>query len=508
MNLITDPWLPAVRRSTSRGKIAPWQLTETDDPVVAIASPRPDFDGALWQFLIGLLQTCVPPANDGEWCDWLERPPSPAKLKRLLGEKYLSAFDTDGEQGAFMQDFDNKLDDDKKAKGIAQLLIDAPGDQTLKNNTDHFVKRKYVERLCQPCTLMALLTLQTNSPSGGSGHRTSMRGGGPLTTLIVSGEEDGDTKNLWHNLWLNVLPSERFLDNHSGKSAPSDIFPWLTTTRTSNNNELTTPDNVCILQMYWGMPRRIRINWQDVQTGNCDLCGTTSKRLISKYVTKNYGVNYEAWKHCLSPHYCEKDGKRIPQKGKDNSYREWLGLVSDIDGKTNAAKVVSAFQQIRMRRLKGEQFRLYTFGYKMDKMKPECWHETVFPLFKNVPEDFASDVQDLIKAAEECAYTISKCIKGVWTHDRKGSKVDTSFIDRNFYQDSQEQFFRLVAQLANGEHDNVADNWSKAIALVALTIFDHHTMSGNFADADHKSLVKYRTILCRKLAKIKKNLRI
>ena len=500
LNLITDPWLPVLRKSAIRDKIAPQQLTETDDPIVAVSSPRPDFDGALWQFLIGLLQTCAPPADDNEWCDWLEKPPLPAKLQRLLREKYLPAFDLDGERGAFMQDFDSKLDGAEN--NIAQLLIDAPGAQTLKHNTDHFVKRKQVERLCPTCTVMALLTLQINSPSGGSGYRVSVRGGGPLTTLVVSGEEDGDRKTLWHKLWLNVLPSDRFPANHSGKNEPADIFPWLAETRISCNNEKTTPADTHILQMYWGMPRRIRIDQQNVQRGYCDLCGVASEQLLSKYVTKKHGVSYEAWEHCLTPYSCSgKDGKKIPQKGKDSSYRDWLGLVSGIDGKTSAARVVRACQEVGGRRLKDEQFRLYTFGYRMDNMKPLCWHETVFPLFENTPEDFAADVQALIRAAEECVRTMTKCIKNI-------CKIDTSFIGRNFYQDSQDEFFRLVAQLAKGKRDDVAEAWGKVISRVALTLFDYHTMRGNFIDADHKAIVKNKNILCRKLADIKKKLRI
>lgn len=505
MNLITDPWLPVLRRSTIPDKIAPWQLTEPDDPVVAVASPRPDFDGALWQFLIGMLQTCVPPADDNKWCDWLENPPSPEILRRLLSKKYLDAFESNGEHGAFMQDFDSKLTG--ASKDIVQLLIDAPGAQTLNNNTDHFVKRGQVKHLCPTCTMMALLTLQINSPSGGQGHRTSMRGGGPLTTLVISGE--GDTKSLWHNIWLNVLPSDHFPDNHSGKNNPSDIFPWLATTRTSNNDGLTTPDNACILQMYWGMSRRIRISWQDVQAGNCDLCSVSSKQLVSNYVTKAYGVNYEGWEHCLTPYSLgRKDGEKIPQKGKDSSYREWLGLVNDIDSKTSIARVVRVFQQVGGRKLDDEQFRLYVFGYDMDNMKPQCWYETMFPLFTNTPEDFASDVQTLIKAAQESASTMSKCIKGVWTHNRKGRRIDTMYLSKNFYQDSQEQFFRLMAQLVEGKHDDVADSWGKVISHVALAIFDYHTMNGNFIDADHQAIVKNRNLLRNKLAKIKKNLRI
>jgi CRISPR system Cascade subunit CasA len=60
MNLISERWIPVRHADGSHERIAPWQLTDGvggDNPIVAVASPRPDFDGALTQFLIGLLQT-------------------------------------------------------------------------------------------------------------------------------------------------------------------------------------------------------------------------------------------------------------------------------------------------------------------------------------------------------------------------------------------------------------------------------------------------------------------
>jgi CRISPR system Cascade subunit CasA len=173
MNLISEPWIPVRRADGSRDKIAPCQTTDhvgTDkSPIVAIASPRPDFDGALAQFLIGLLQTTCTPPNKGIWRQWRREPPSAEELKSRFSDVSF-AFELEGER-AFMQDFTpseltNELD-------IAALLIEAPGDQTLEQNKDHFIKRDLVERLCPQCVAMALLTLQINAPSGGRGYRCS-----------------------------------------------------------------------------------------------------------------------------------------------------------------------------------------------------------------------------------------------------------------------------------------------------------------------------------------------
>ena len=61
MNLISECWIPVRRADGSRQRITPWQLTDgvSDNPILAVASPRPDFDGALTQFFIGLLQTTI-----------------------------------------------------------------------------------------------------------------------------------------------------------------------------------------------------------------------------------------------------------------------------------------------------------------------------------------------------------------------------------------------------------------------------------------------------------------
>jgi CRISPR system Cascade subunit CasA len=144
--------------------------------------------------------------------------------------------------------------------------------------------------------------LQINAPSGGAGHRTSLRGGGPLTTLIVS--DNDQQKILWQMLWLNVMPS--FSEN-SEKNELSDIFPWLARTRTSDDKKEgidTTPRDTSPLQMYWCMPRRIQLNFEKGGQGECHVCHRENISLLTDYITQNYGINYKGgWKHPLSPHY-------------------------------------------------------------------------------------------------------------------------------------------------------------------------------------------------------------
>ena len=170
MNLIESQWLP-VRRQSGEALIAPWQITEPDDPVLALAAPRPDFNGALLQFLIGLLQTACPPENDEQWGEWLESPPSSEVLNHRF-HSIAHAFDLDGDGPRFMQDALLLDEKDIKKVPITNLMIET--------NETHFLKPGTICSMCENCTASALFTLQTNSPEGGRGHFTSLRGGGRL----------------------------------------------------------------------------------------------------------------------------------------------------------------------------------------------------------------------------------------------------------------------------------------------------------------------------------------
>ena len=184
-NLIDAPWLPVRRRSGVVEHVQPWRITDRieEDPYVAFAWPRPDFNGAAHEFLIGLLSTAAAPDDDEEWDDgWLEPPLADVLEQRFSAVAH--AFDLDGPGPRFLQDLESL--DGAEDKGIAALLIDTPGAQTLRNNADLFVKRGAAPVLSRAAAAMALYTMSSYAPAGGAGHRTSLRGGGPMTTLVVA----------------------------------------------------------------------------------------------------------------------------------------------------------------------------------------------------------------------------------------------------------------------------------------------------------------------------------
>jgi len=345
MNLLHDPWIPVRDERGQRHWITPERLGEPQWR--AFDADRPDFNGSLAQFAIGLLQTTTPVANSIEWRGLFRTPPDAATLRGWF-EPVAAAFNLDGDGSRFMQDLGLGAEG-VAVNGIGALLIDSPGENTLKNNADHFVKRAQVQALCQAYAATALFALQLNAPAGGAGHRTGLRGGGPLTTLVLGPGE----ANLWQHLWMNVRDRPTFLAQ-GGSAELSEAqrsFPWLgRITAIQALNGETAQSQVHPAHLYWAMPRRIRLDLDNLASGNCDICSRDSDALISSYSTKNNSMNYKgSWTHPLSPYYETKEGwlPVHPQPGGPG-YRHWLAWVL---GATNNGKSATRVAQVVTRAL-------------------------------------------------------------------------------------------------------------------------------------------------------------
>ena len=161
MNLLEERWIPIRRASGAVDRIAPHEITERidTDPVLALDAPRPDFNGALIQFLIGLVQTAWVRA-DRFWDrdEMLWSPPAPNELEQMFAP-LKEAFHLDGDGPRFMQDLTLRSKDKPTRNDISALLIDFPGAQAIEKNADHFVKRSSGGAFCPHCAAAALFCL-------------------------------------------------------------------------------------------------------------------------------------------------------------------------------------------------------------------------------------------------------------------------------------------------------------------------------------------------------------
>lgn len=511
MNVILDPWIPVRRHSGTRQVIAPWQLTEglADDPIVTLDAPRPDLAGGLIQVLIGLLQTALAPEEGVDWEDVYQFPPCADALRATM-LPLAASFQLDGDGHRFMQDLSLAEGD---AKPIGALLIDNPGEHTERLNTDHFIKRGMVRGLCPACACTALYTLQSSAPSGGAGHRTSLRGGGPLNTLVVADPaQDRKAGALWHSVWLNVLPRLYFesLSGNPGLRNPEHRFPWLADTRTSDTKQggaPTTAAEVHPLQMYWAMPRRIRLDFGGGETGQCDLCGTNS-HLVTQYLTRNYGVDYAGpWQHPLTPRRRTPSGEWLPQHPQAGGigYRHWPELVADDvdDASIACAPVVRAFSPSYGRPRRA--VRLWAFGYDMDNMKARCWYEALMPLYpadQDATRVLVAAAADLVGAAGQIAKNLREALRKAWFSS--GSKVrgDLGFVEWSYWQVTEPDFFRLLDQIhavSQQDDDDVAlrHQWFRVINDAAVRLFDTWAASGDIAAEDPRRIALARRDLLR-----------
>ena len=484
MNLLNEPWLPVRRRDGSRSWVAPNQLADPD--IVAFAADRADFNGALAQFAIGLLQATTPVDDQASWRQFFNTPPDAAALTGWFAP-IASVFEFDGDGARFMQDFSLKPGEGASS-AIGGLLIDSPGENTLKNNSDHFIKRGQIEALCPHCAATALLALQINAPAGGAGHRTGLRGGGPLTTLVLC----QPTRNLWHDLWLNVCERSVFLaqQGDSRKTLAYFAFPWLADVGVIQPaGGETSPLQVSPDHVFWAMPRRIRLDMDGVGRGDCDICGRPSERLISCYETKNYGFNYKGpWNHPLSPYYEAKEGwlPLHPQPG-GIGYRHWLPWVMGLSAdkkRQRPARVVEYLRDFRSRSVKG-QLRLWAFGFDMENMKARCWYESTLPLYGLVdcePEaqkSIESEVSVWLAGAETAAYFLRSAVKEAWFGAE--SRGDLSAVDASFWSATEATFYRqLKAMIETARQESVDETdplpvreaWHRHLLQTCRQLFD------------------------------------
>ncbi len=504
MNLMNDPWIPVRCADGQIRRIRPHELTMTDNPVVALDAPRPDFNGALAQFLIGLLQTVCAPVDEDQWEEWLLSPPAPETLAQYFSP-LAAYFQLDGDGPRFMQDFDIKMAGNKKS--IEALLIEAPGDKTLKENTDHFIKSGEVKAVCAACTAMALFTLQTNAPSGGQGNRTSLRGGGPLTTLVVFDARTLQVSALlWRDLWLNILLKKEFLAKNPVKTdEPSVWFPWVLPTRTSEKGQRITPADAHPAVAYWATPRRIRLDFHTTTKGTCDICGTAAEKLLQYYTSLNLGANYLDWIHYLSPYYSKTPNSTewIPQHPQPGglSYRYWISCILD-NGKTEKiAQVVSVFQAQRKHFLPDSQFLAWAFGYDMDNMKARCWYEARLPLFE-LPDEFkrsylAEFAQQWVEASNEVHSLLFFALKQAWFKRPKDVKGDVSAIQLAFSNQTESAFYqglRTFAEALQTDCDlqdvqqKLNQEWHIHLVQQALALFDQWAAAGEWEYENPKRL--------------------
>lgn len=448
LNLITDPWIPAIR-DHEQVTLRPDQVTE--EGVTRPDWPRPDLNLACLELLVGLLFLADPPRDDGDWHKRYEKP-DPGRLRAAL-EPFAPHFELTGDGPRFLQDLERFEEDAKTGKSSSpdMLFIDSAGKSTAEKNADLMVKRERYGKLSLPLAAMALYTLQAFAPSGGSGNRTSMRGGGPMVTLIRP--LDSNAHPLWRLIWYNVPEGKALSPQLAAES-----LPWLRPTRTSKDDEIVTPDMSHPAEAFFGMPRRLRLQIEADM-----VCGV---------VQKTHGTNYQGWRHPLSPYYRQKPGAELlsehPKPGRV-SYRNWLGLAF---GQSTETRTMALSVHRYNTMSSPPPAEVLVGGWAMNKMTPMDFNVHVYPAFR-LGEDAEPRVSCLVESANEAARELKKAL-------RKAAKMDGSVagaMEETFFADTEAEFVTAVKSVVAGDGQETEEGWLACLRKAVLKLFDEYAVA-------------------------------
>lgn len=439
LNLISDFWIPVRTTGGTQRVIRPDQIAEPN--IVFPDWPRADLNIACLELLIGLVYMADPPDGPEDW--EMRTRPDPAHLREQLA-KLAPAFHLDGDGPRFLQDLD-QLEGEPNPPDM--LFIDSAGGNTARNNADLMVRRGRYPALDLPLAAMALYTLQAHAPSGGAGNRTSMRGGGPMVTLVDPGA------GLWDLVWANVP---------DGKPHGPEALPWMRATRVSESkNSEVWPEGSDPAEAFFGMPRRLRLVFEGgAMTG---------------VIQRPYGTNYAGWRHPLTPYYRMKIGaEQLPLHPRAGAfgYRNWLGVVMAAQNGELRQRAV-AVETFYQRAAPDQRASVIVAGWAMDNMKPRDFIFSRQP-FVTLSDAAALLLRGMVEAAEQFGVALRAALTPVVAEGEAREALREEFFAR-----SEGGFRDGLRALEDGMAQNtVAEAWVKALRGVALELFDARARPG------------------------------
>lgn len=495
-NLLNEDWIPVRRESGQEDWIAPHEVLDSEDPPIAIVAPRADFTGALTEFLVALAQTTFAPLRAGDIKKLIFSPPTAQEWKSQL-HPLKPAFELWGDGPAFMQDLAR---DFGKAKPSEQLLINAPGNNTIKKNKDLFVKHADIV-LGPRAAAMAILTRQIYDNGLGGGYRSTLRGAGPITTIIL-----GST--LWETICLNLSTASVWDQDVEAVQAPTaNVFPWMAPTQTSEGSKppVTPEDLEHPFAVFWPMPGRYRLIFVDRdEPVECSVTGELTRRVAVEFEAAQYGNNYEGpFVHPLSPF--EVDGEEVSYKrgrdvsGATGTYREWSGFASPFENQHEALTTRQFYEQYRYQWVKQSvsKPRLWCFGYHTAQASAIAWVDFTLNLLVTDGDDedrirqrerVSEHAGLFVKASTEAFRTVRGQLRkalfskppkvkgGKWKKpsDKKIYKANLGDeLKSRFWDATEDGFYRALERISK-EDDivEVHSEWLNTLRAEAYQIFD------------------------------------
>lgn len=492
LDLLSDPWIPVVRGG-SLAIIRPDQIAEPG--ITGLAWQRPDFNIACLELLIGLVSMAAPPKDEADWLSRFDKPDAD-KLREALAP-FTPHFALAGNGPRFLQDMEpfEQTATPSNIKPVDMLYIDSAGEETQSKNADLVVKRNRFASLPLAEAAMALYTLQAFAPAGGPGNRTSMRGGGPMTVLVQPCADPETRFPLWQLVFANTLFGLPLAVENA-----KEALPWLRQTRTSQNGEITTPDDVHPLEAFFGMPRRLRLIFKN--------------SLVVGVVQRPHGTNYVTWEHPLTPYYRKKENAAewLPVHPKPGriSYRNWMGITMKPTEEGNGTRRTARTVYEYSNRLRAPYFELMVGGWTMDKMKPCDFSLDKYPGFRGMDEDKTERVHRLVEASNIVSAALRDALKDAFLRRRSSdNRSANKFVDtavETFFAETEVIFEKSIRHIIDGTGGDVEETWYQTLRAQVMRMFDERVLDG-LIDHDIAIIERRVTARLKLFSKLKEQVR-
>src|SRR5277367_3350478 len=485
-NLLDSPFFPVLTRRGRRVWLPFSEIAASgDDEPLDFDWPRADFNIAALEFAVGVATLAFRPLKPTDWERLWDNPPGPEATCNAIAP-LIPAFALDGDGPRFMQEFGGL---EGRTWPIEALLIDTPGENGQVKNADVLTHRDRYPALGLAAAAMALYTLQQYAPEGGPGFRTSVRGGGPLTTLVLPPGRNGDRPPLWRIILANIVDNP---ENEIDEADFPKILPWLIPTLISDKEHggrLLSQADAAVhpLQALFGMPRRVALHFGG--DGLCAMTGNAGPITIS-FDQRPSGVNYGLWKHSLTPYRRKKEGDdpySVKPKSARFGYRDWTPVVvgekqGALAMPARAIQLARGSRRTLFREMDGAQASVRAAGWAMSTDTPVASLSAEQPLHLADSEE-AQIALDLAAkrfagSGEAAAAMLVQALKAALFSEGAKPATDRAVFEEArvaFYEASEDVFHDLLnAMLEAPEAEGEASSrkWQHALSRAAFSAFD------------------------------------
>lgn len=286
MNLLEDPWIP-VRANGGTGafRLLPYrELLCEPDETWQISLPRDDLELACLQLLVCLTQVMFLPEDDQMLRARIAKPLSVTEFDSGTVPCW-DWFDLDHPTQPFMQS--------RGVKGewtSMQKLLPGLPEKSSKSPTAHcfFNEVSEVEHLCGSLAAIALFNQASNCPSFGGGFKGSLRGGAPITTLVLG-------CGLRDMVWRNVLTRPRVALRQISMSTWAEEPPtWV---RPIVEKSIVPWDEIGLIRGLFWQPARVELV-KSVSNEPCDVLGGEPGATYSGFRKEKFNFTvHGVWPH-------------------------------------------------------------------------------------------------------------------------------------------------------------------------------------------------------------------